>query len=31
MAWTRAAAGLRISWEALANIVARVAADAPRH
>ncbi len=28
MAWTRAAAGLRISWEALANIVARVAADA---
>ena len=28
MAWTRAAAELRITWEALANITARVAADA---
>lgn len=28
MPWTRAAAGLRITWEALANITARVAADA---
>ena len=27
-AWTRAAAELRITWEALANITARVAADA---
>ena len=29
MPWTRAAAELRITWEALANITARVAADAP--
>ena len=28
MPWTRAAAGLRVTWEALANITARVAADA---
>lgn len=28
MPWTRAAAELRITWEALANITARVAADA---
>ncbi len=28
MAWTRAAATLRVSWEALANIVARVTVDA---
>ena len=28
MAWTRAAAELRITWEALANVVARVSADA---
>jgi transposase len=28
MAWTRAAAELRITWEALANITARVAGDA---
>jgi transposase len=28
MPWTRAAAEMRISWEALANITARVAADA---
>ena len=28
MPWTRAAAELRITWEALANISARVAADA---
>lgn len=28
MPWTRAAAELRISWDALANITARVAADA---
>ena len=30
MAWTRAAAERRITWEALANITARVAADAAR-
>ena len=28
MPWTRAAAELRVTWEALANITARVAADA---
>ena len=28
MPWTRAAAGLRVTWEALANITARAAADA---
>ena len=28
MAWTRAAAELRVTWDALANITARVAADA---
>jgi transposase len=28
VAWTRASAELRVTWEALANIVARVAADA---
>ncbi len=28
MAWTRAAAELRITWDALANITARIAADA---
>jgi transposase len=28
MPWTRAAAELRITWEALANVVARVSADA---
>jgi transposase len=26
--WSRAAAGLRVTWDALANVVARVAADA---
>ena len=30
MPWTRAAAELRVTWEALANITARVAADARR-
>jgi transposase len=29
MPWTRAAAELRVTWEALANITARVTADAP--
>jgi transposase len=29
MPWTKASAGLRITWEALANIVTRVTADAP--